>query len=114
MLLYDYQCENCKSVFENIEQSIKDEPLRHCLQCGMDCLERVIHVPILASVRQEVTTIGQLSERNAKKIGRYEIQERTLKDKDSKKEALKSAKKELHSKINKMSDKQKQRYIENG
>jgi hypothetical protein len=47
-------------------------------------------------------------------MGKLQVQEKTLKDKDSKKTALKEAKKEMHSKINKMNETQKTRYIDNG
>jgi len=113
MPVYDYECKNCSNKLYDVEQSVKDPPLVKCSQCRKKSLERVIFPPTVF-VRQEATTVGQLSERNAKKLGRSEVQERTLKDKDSKKTALKEAKKEMYSKINKMTASQKTRFIEDG
>jgi hypothetical protein len=47
-------------------------------------------------------------------LGRQEIQERSLKNKDETKTALNEAKKEMNSKINKMSEVQKRKFIDNG
>ena len=65
-------------------------------------------------MRKEATTIGQLADRNAKKLGKGEVSERDAKKKESSVDALKEAKKELNTKISKMSESQKQRFIENG
>lgn len=73
----------------------------------------MIYAPI-SFMRRDPTTIGQLADRNAKRLGKSEISERESKDVDSKKNAMKQAKKELTSRINKMNDDQKRRYIENG
>lgn len=110
---YDYLCSNCDTRIEDVFQNIRDAAIIVCPECGHDSLERLICAPSIF-VRGEATTIGQLSERNSKKLGKYEVQERTLKDKDSKKDAIKEAKRELNSKINKMSNSEKIRYIENG
>ena len=47
-------------------------------------------------------------------MGHREVQERTLKAQDEGKKAKKEAKKELYSKINKMSNTEKRKYIDNG
>jgi hypothetical protein len=47
-------------------------------------------------------------------MGKSQVQEKRLQDKESKKQALSEAKKEMNSKINKMNSSQKRRYIENG
>lgn len=111
MPVYDYLCSNCETELKDVHQSITEKAIIHCASCGNDTLERVIHSPMVF-VRQEATTIGQLSERNAKRLGQSEVQERTLQDKDSKKSALKQARKEMHSEINKMNATQKRKYIE--
>ncbi|MBM4157370.1 MAG: zinc ribbon domain-containing protein [Ignavibacteria bacterium] len=41
MPTYEYKCENCGNQFE-IYQSIKDNPLKHCKECGKDTLKRII------------------------------------------------------------------------
>ena len=113
MPTYDYLCSNCQAELKDVYQSITEKAIIHCVSCGEDALERVIHPPMVF-VRQEATTLGQLSERNAKKLGSAEVQERTLKDKDSKNSALKEAKKEMNSQINKMNAAQTRRFIEGG
>lgn len=113
MAVYDYLCKNCDAELKDVRQSIKDRPLTACDVCKTHGLERVIFPPQVF-VRGEASTIGQLAERNSKKIGKYEAQERSLKDKDLKKKALGEAKKEMRSKLNSMSESQKQRYIEDG
>lgn len=111
---YDYECDSCGAEVYDIEQTVSDTPLTKCPKCGEKSLYRVLLAAPSASVQSDAVTIGQLAERNAKKLGREEVQERTLKDKDSKKEALKQARKEMHSKINKMSEAQQKKYILDG
>jgi putative FmdB family regulatory protein len=110
---YDYVCGNCDHKLCDVYQSIKDKPLLKCTACNKKSLERVIYAP-LSFTRKEPTTIGQLAERNSKRLGRAEISERESKDRESKKSAMDSAKKEVFKKINKMNDEQKRAYIENG
>lgn len=112
MIEYRYKCTNCNNEFD-IRMSIKDKPLKKCNECKQSTLERVIFSP-QGFVRQEVKTVGQLAERNAKKLGKNEIQERELKNKDQTKLAMDQARKELNSKIAKMNEAQKTKYIEEG
>ncbi len=42
MPLYDYKCGKCESLLEDIDQSIKDEPLKDCPVCMTPSLERLI------------------------------------------------------------------------
>jgi putative FmdB family regulatory protein len=110
---YDYKCSNCEYEMTDVYQSIKSDSLVRCSNCEKDTLYRVIHIPYVF-VKGEPTTVGQLAEKNSKKMGKTKVQELSLKDKDSKKEALKEAKKEIRSKINSMNEEQKRRYIEDG
>lgn len=41
MATYVYQCDNCGAAFE-ATQSMKDDPLTTCPDCGKDELKRVI------------------------------------------------------------------------
>ncbi len=41
MPTYDYQCEKCGHLFEYF-QSMTDEPLKTCPDCGEDALKRLI------------------------------------------------------------------------
>lgn len=110
---YDYECSACGHKIEDVYQEIKDKPLIKCKYCKKHTLERVIFAPHVF-VRGEATTIGQLAERNSRKMGKSQVDDKTLRDKESKKDALKEAKKEIHSKINSLSKSQKRRYIEDG
>ena len=47
-------------------------------------------------------------------MGRREVEERDLKNKEKNKSAMSEAKKELYGNINKMTDSQKRKYIDNG
>ncbi len=44
MPTYDYKCENCGNTFEFF-QSIKDEPLTLCPECGHEKLKKMVSVP---------------------------------------------------------------------
>lgn len=118
MPIYVYVCESCENSFE-ISQSIKDDPLVHCDNCDEDALYKSIQPAFIVG---EPTTIGALAERNTKKIGRYELENLRSKHKSDGKEAKnqlmgeqkKGPKSDLYKKINKMTDKQKKRYIQDG
>ena len=96
MPLYDYVCSNCQYEIGDMYQSIKAKPLVKCDKCNKMTLERVIYGGDVF-VRREATTIGQLSDRNTKKMGKYELES-----------------KQLHKKINSMDDTQKRKWIMEG
>ena len=110
MPLYDYVCSNCEHEIENVHQSIKDKPLVKCEQCGETSLERVIYGGHVF-VRREATTIGQLSDRNTKKMGKYELQSKQKKHMAKKKL---SEQQKLNRKINSMTSDQKRKWIKEG
>jgi putative FmdB family regulatory protein len=110
MPLYDYVCSSCGHTLEDVSQSIKDKPLVKCEQCGEMALERVIYGGQIF-VRREATTIGQLSDRNTKKMGKYELQSKQ--EEHNMKQKL-SDKQKLHKKINSMNNEQKQKWIMEG
>lgn len=72
MITYEYECKECGQVFE-VEQSIKDDAFVTCPACSKDGLFRVIHSPLYVQVIGEATTVGQLAERNAKKMSSDEM-----------------------------------------
>jgi putative FmdB family regulatory protein len=113
MPLHDYYCESCGTDFTDVYQKYEDDPLTKCEACGEETLQKIFAAPTFF-VSQDAKTIGQLADRNAKKMGHREVQERTLKAQDEGKKAKKEAKKELYSKINKMSNTEKRKYIDNG
>ena len=110
MPLYDYVCANCDHTIEDVHQSIKDKPLVKCPQCGRMSLERVIYGGDIF-VKGEATTIGQLADRNTKKMGKYELESKQRVD--NKKSEL-SDKQKLHRKINSMNSEQKRKWIMEG
>ena len=91
-------------------QSIKAKPLVKCNKCNKMTLERVIYGGDVF-VRREATTIGQLSDRNTKKMGKYELESKQKED-NTKQE--RSEKQKLHKKINSMDDTQKRKWIMEG
>ena len=113
MPTYDYECENCGNILNDIYQSINDKPLKKCASCGKHSLYRVIHAPYF-SVKGEPTSIIQLAEQNSKRMGKSKVEDMSAKDKENKKQALSEAKKEIKTKINKMGESEKRRYIEYG
>ena len=44
MPTYDYKCENCNSTFEFF-QSMKDDPMTLCPQCGHNTLKKLVSLP---------------------------------------------------------------------
>lgn len=107
MPTYEYKCNSC-GVNVEFFQGIKDPPKRKCESCGRRKLERMLSACI-GFVAREATTLGQIAERNTKKMG-AKIKEEEEK---SGKTARKKATKELNE-INRMTDAQKIKYIEEG
>jgi putative FmdB family regulatory protein len=116
-MLYDYGCEICNYKMTDVYQSIKDEPLKECPNCGENGLSRVIYGGLGHFVK-DVKTIGQAADSNWKKLGSY---------KRSEIESQSSAKRERENasafsyaggankkEINKMTKEQKTRYIITG
>lgn len=108
--LYDYVCSSCDHKINNVQQSIKDKPLQKCPDCGKRKLERVIYGGDIF-VRGEAKTIGQLADRNSKKMGKYE---RQAKDKQHNMKQEMSEKRKLNRKINSMTPEQKRKWIADG
>ena len=94
MPLHDYYCESCGAEFKDVYQKYEDDPLTKCDECGEESLQKIFAAPTVF-VRQEAKTIGQLADRNAKKMGRREVEERDLKNKEKNKSAISEAKKDL-------------------
>ena len=108
MPTYHYKCENCSNDFEQY-QSIKDDTLTLCNECGMHTLYRVIHNT--DCFVENITTIGQQRDKNTKLMGQNEVQERYLKDK-SQKIPLNASKVDMS--LAKLTKEQQQHYIMTG
>jgi putative FmdB family regulatory protein len=76
MPTYVYRCDDCDLEFE-IVQSFSESKLTLCQECQKNSLYRVPQAPFCYSVG-EPTTVQHLADRNTKKIGREEAQERTM------------------------------------
>lgn len=113
MPTYDYECNNCGHKITDFYQPITSEAITYCNECKKNTLERLISIPYIA-IKGEAKTIGQLAERNSNRFGKAQVEDKTMKDRESKKQALAEAKKEMRSKVNRMSETQKRRYIEDG
>lgn len=117
MINYDYICKSCGHELKDVLQSIKDDPLTHCDECGEDSLSRVIFGGRAAFV-EGASTIGQLADKNSKNMGHYQRSEIEAKIRESKPKS----KQTIYSKhatatnneINNMTSEQKQNYIMKG
>ena len=112
MPLYDFECEPC-AYYTEIRQGPYDPDVHLCPHCNSATLKKVfINAPSI-SVVGEANTIGQLMDRNTKKMGKYEMQDKNRKNNiHQDKEA--QEKKQLRNKINKMTPEQKVRWIKEG
>lgn len=114
MPLYDFECEPC-AYYTEISQSMFSPSLLECPICGQETLKKVFLNPPHISVRGEVTTIGQMADRNTEKMGKYEREDKTKKDKNGKgltKEQ--KEKRKQHQKITAMTPQQKIKWIKEG
>lgn len=117
-MLYDYVCDNCQHEMIDVYQSIKDDALVSCPECGQNALHRVVYGGLGTFVK-DIKTIGQLADSNWKKLGHYRRseEEETAKQKRQEQEgssvfsAFGSASKKD---INKMTAEQQKKYIITG
>ena len=120
MPTYDYKCSECDHEME-VFQGFDEDFLTKCPECEKETLEQVISVPHF-SVKGEPKILIQQAERNTKKMGKYELEERRLAaaegTRGKKKEVQKSWWEKNATKSNKevakMSPKEKSTYIEKG
>jgi putative FmdB family regulatory protein len=79
MPLYDFECEPC-AYYTEIRQGPEDPDVHLCPHCMNTTLRKVfINAPSI-SVVGEANTIGQLMDRNTKKMGKYEMQDKNRKN----------------------------------
>lgn len=114
MPTYDYECSNCEHVLEDVFQRIDEKPLKKCPECGKHKLFRVISGGLMCSVKN-VDSIGKLADANTKKY-KSQIEEAEAKKRE---ENPAPEKPWYHGdanakEINKMTPKQKVRYIMEG
>ena len=117
MPTYEYQCKKCDHNFE-IVKALGDPHKKKCPDCGKYSLYQVISPPTVF-VKGEATTLGQLSERNTAKMGKYELgDKRDWQEKGNQlgitKNWIEKSGDATKSEISKMTKKQKANYIAKG
>jgi putative FmdB family regulatory protein len=118
-MLYDYYCEECGNELKDVQQSIKDDALITCPDCGKDALNRVIYGGIGCFVK-DMKTLGQVGDKNWSNMGHYKRSEIEMAAKEkSEKEtpyfsSFGSATPANRKQINKMTPAQKKKYIMGG
>jgi putative FmdB family regulatory protein len=73
-VIYVMECESCKYTFE-IPQSIHDDPVKICPECGESTLSRVIQ-PSIIICKGAPTTLGHHAHRKTETMGTYEYQDK--------------------------------------
>jgi putative FmdB family regulatory protein len=115
-MLYDYRCETCDYNMIDVYQSIHEEALANCPNCGSDSLQRVIHGGVACFVK-DIKSIGQLADKNWSTLGTYkrsEIEEQG-KTKASKEQSIfSSTGNATRKEISTMTPEQKTKYIMEG
>lgn len=77
MITYHYKCNNTECCHEQeILQSIHDVVIQQCPKCLQSTFERVLYGGAGFSVERNITTLGQASEANARKLGKEQCQKR--------------------------------------
>ena len=111
---YDYSCNHCGFLWEDLQQSIHDSPKKQCPKCKKNTLERLISGGCHSYVDPGVTTLGKQAEVNTKKMGKELQQKKTEEGKAAIKEAGFAQRNKTREKINKMTPEQQQRWIRDG
>ena len=115
MPTYDYLCKSCGQTFET-RHGFNDLP-SPCQECKGTELQQVFDTPPLVFIKGEITTLGQLAEKNTTGMGRSELEDKrsqqakgNLKQKRWQDKAGDATPKE----IQKMTSQQKNKYIREG
>jgi len=112
MPLYDFECEPC-AYYTEVRQGPEDPDTQSCPLCEKQTLKKIFINPPSISVVGEPSTIGHLADRNTKKMGRYEIEDKNAESNvNQDKEASKN--KAMRRKINSMTEEQKVKWIKEG
>lgn len=112
MPLYDFECEPCV-YYTEIRQGVDEPSVHTCPLCGEMTLKKVFINPPPIIVRGEATTIGQVVDRNTKSLGKYERESLNAKNNVGQKKEH-NEKRQLHRKINSMTEEQKVKWIKEG
>ena len=116
MPTYDYRCQDCENEFENFHR-FNDAP-SPCEKCGSENLERLFNEAPMVFTKGDPTTLGQLAESNTKGMGKYELEDKreyqNAEKKKKEKDWWKKSGSANRNEINKMTKKQKAKYIKDG
>ena len=116
MPIYDYECRNCEAKVSDVFQKVTDPELTKCSVCNQDALYRVV-TGGLHSFMAGSNTIGSIADRNTKlNKGRINEMEAMKKERNPEPEKPwyhKQGDKSMKD-INKMTNKQKAKYIMEG
>jgi putative FmdB family regulatory protein len=110
-MLYDYGCHECGETLKDVKQSIHDEALTLCPSCGKHSLERVPYGGLGSFMKHGSNTIGSQADKNWSNMGHYQKSEIESK---RKRDPVAEKKRQERKEINKMTAKQKERYIRTG
>jgi hypothetical protein len=111
MPLYHYRCSAGCGEHETYH-SITEPIRKTCEICHAETLEVVLDGPPVI-INKEVKTIGQLAEKNAKSLGRYELQDKMATDGTIEKLAQREKRQEF-KKISNLTADKAAKYIETG
>lgn len=107
---YDYECEQCGHVQEEIH-SMFDVPELHCNKCGHTIMQKLISSPY---VQVACTTVGSLGEKNWKALSSEEKEKMSPPKYEEKNPLIKKYGTKTDAEVMKMTAEQKKRYIYEG
>lgn len=136
MPVYEYQCDNCHGLHEEVQSMSTYKPTKKCPHCKKNKLQRLFGAPLLVKDTAP-RTLGALADRNAAKMSKEQMakireQQKTAKDEvlyeqlpkglsrpeasDKPAEAAwyKKEQKVSERQLNQMTDAQKIKYIKTG
>ena len=96
MITYHYKCNNCNYEFE-VMQSIKDKPKKKCPECSLHKLERVLYSTMVIDMTPK--TVGSLADKQTKKMGHFEREEKQYERQQEMLEAKKRSRQQLREKF---------------
>ena len=112
MPLYDFECAPC-AYYTEIRQDINDPSVYKCPHCNKKSLIKVFINPPAVFVRGESNKIGQLADKNTRNMGTYEKQEKDH-ETNTNNNLEHRKQRDMHRKINRMSQTQKLKWIKEG
>lgn len=109
-MIYSYECYDCQHAFE-ANESIKAEPQTVCPACNGSTRRVITSCPYFTM--NTIHTIGQQADRNWKKMGTYEREDKC--EADGVNASIKRHKvNKENQKISQMTGEQKEKYIKTG